>query len=139
MYGNHSNLPKEANDLLSLINQNMLGILWSTGENHLSYEKYYSTLDYLFNGLITKRLKTTFEFSPPHLFMGSNFGNPFFLGQVNADVKSFQENIKQTLVIASNLSFIGRRILLLGNWDSDRTSSIEQTYPEFDFVKVESI
>jgi hypothetical protein len=101
-------------EILTLLDSHFVGIIWISETNFYQDQKYFQTMDYLFDGLLSENYKNFSQQEKRLNFFSTQcFGHSFFLGHINYNDKSLGGDLKNILNLTSPLKNHQNQVFLL--------------------------
>jgi len=133
-------LEKELSVIQLVITPEVLGLFWLTNDDLIKKPKYFHSIDYLLDGLLTNYLniEQQNEFSrQKKFFVSSSFGHPFFVSHIHLGSTDIQEELIEIMNIATPLKRIEhQKIVIIDNSTENISAFLDKKFKDFSFVNL---
>ena len=105
-------------ELLSQLDSNFIGTILILSDDFSKDNQYFSTLDYLFDGLLSENHTSLEKEQRLNFFSTNCYGHPFFLGIVKYSETELSSDLENVLNLAKKIDNHQNQIFLLSEDDA---------------------
>ncbi|MCB9059902.1 MAG: hypothetical protein H6622_00080 [Halobacteriovoraceae bacterium] len=125
-------------DLLKVIGPEAIGLIWITQDYLINVPEGLLQIDYLLDGQLIDYLNNKDKVNRDYkknLFIGEQFGNPFFLGHVREENNSVASDVFEILDVTKSFHLKDKIIFTYG-LEKDILNRCNQKYSDYTFKSI---